>query len=104
MGSVPQRGEGRRVTDKRLPSKAALAQVRARYAHESSDDPATWRSPSDAPEVEQALRIDLSRCIEVLERLAAPSRSFGYDQDAGCQSRMGIAESLLRELHGEGEA
>ena len=43
-------------------------------------------------------------CIEVLERLAAPSRSFGYDQDAGCQARMSIAATLLRELHGEGEA
>ena len=51
----------------------------------------------------RALLDTRERCIEVLETLAAPSRSFGYDQDAGCQRRMSIAASLLRELHGEGE-
>ena len=100
------------MTDRRLPSKAALAQVRARYAHESSDDPATWRSPSDAPEIEQALRIDLSRCIEVLEHTS-------WIYETCCRSSLELrglkpgagspvchhdkARTLLRELHSEGD-
>jgi len=90
------------MTDKRVVTDEEAAEARV-VADERMAAPFFADEPWWSARFTSALLDTRERCIEVLERLAAPSRSFGYDQDAGCQARMSIAATLLRELHGEGE-